>query len=284
MTPLPSPPPDLPESPHPEQAAPLPLGELPLPSKPSFPPPPRRPLPAFGRISPASPPLSRHAPLIPLSSETPDYTDADFAEALRPFLAGSAPAAIDDTRFETFLRAAFRRALSEHSSGPFHDPGFFHRSLWRLQALAGSRSYDEILQEKLRRFHVDEVHLLDREKLSLISFASADPVRHAHPRRVAPLARRLAHSLKDPAGALNLDFKLRDGRRAFVREGQYSYLVAIARGEPDDFARADLDFILKRLETRFRIPFERGAPLLLELQPHLEDCLLIHSPASPVAA
>src|SRR5690606_22875217 len=116
------------------------------------------------------------------------------------------------------------------------------------------------------------------------SFASADPVRHAEPRRVDGFARRLALGMKDESGALNLRFPLRDGRRCFVREGHFTYLAAVTRGEPDELAKADLDHTLKRIEQRFELPFERGEPLLLEIQPYLEECLLILSPASPVAA
>lgn len=282
MIPLPSLPLDGPDPQHPGKGAPLPLGELPLPSKPFFPPVSRKPLPGIGR------PVETPQASVGTSPGPPDFTDADLAEALRPFLSAAttvtSPPTADDERLETLLRATFRRALSEHSSGPFQDPGLLHRSIWRLQALIASRSYDEVLQEKLRRFHVDEVYLLDRSKLSLVSFASADPVRHSQPRRVEGFARRLAHGLKDESGALHLTFLLRDGRRCFIREGRFTYLAAVTRGEPDEFAKADLDHALKRVERRFRLPFERGEPLLLEIQPFLEDCLLIHSPASPVAA
>ena len=46
--------------------------------------------------------------------------------------------------------ATFRRALAEHHGGPFQAPGVSHRALWRLQALFTSRSYDEVLSDKIR--------------------------------------------------------------------------------------------------------------------------------------
>ena len=44
---------------------------------------------------------------------------------------------------------------------------------------------------------------------------------------------------------------------------------------------ADLDFSLRRVEDRFREKFAPGGPpLMQELQPFLEDCLLIQAPAN----
>ncbi len=216
----------------------------------------------------------------------PDFTDADLFDALRP-LVGSASSGInfqDDASFEAVLRATFRRALAEQHSGPFQDPGFTHRILWRAQALFTSRSYDEVLADKIRRFSVEEVYLLDRDTLSLVSFASCDPVRHSNPRKVGSFARQLALRVRDESGALLLGFELGESRRTFVRPGTFCHLVAVIRGEINDLVKADLDFALRRIETRFREPFAHGQPLLKELQPLLEECLLIHSPAAPPAA
>lgn len=215
-----------------------------------------------------------------------DFTDADLRDALEPLLggfSGGVPIG-DEASFEALLRATFRRALAEHHGGPFHDPGFAHRLLWRTQALFTSRSYDEVLSEKIRRFHVEEVHLLDRDRLSLVSYASCDPVRHANPRRVGSFARQVASRVADGAGLPLPGFDLGDGRRAVVRPGEFSLLVAVVRGEIDELLRSDLDFALRRIERRFREPFHEGRPLLRELQPFLEECLLIHSPAAPASA
>lgn len=220
------------------------------------------------------------------SGAGPDFTDEDLRAALQP-LVGSLGTGLnfqDDAAFEAVLRATFRRALAEHQGGPFHEPGFPHRLLWRTQALFTSRSYDEVLSEKIRRFHVEEVHLLDRDRLSLVSYASSDPVRHANPRRVGSFARQLALRVKDESGALQLGFELGEGRRTFIRPGEFCLLVAVVRGEINDLLKSDLDFALRRIESRFREPFLHGQPLLKELQPLLEECLLIHSPAAPASA
>ena len=213
----------------------------------------------------------------------PDFTDADLTAALLPLVgaSGSGLNFHDDASFEAVLRATFRRALAEQHSGPFQDPDLPHRILWRAQALFTSRSYDEVLADKIRRFSVEEVFLLDRDKLSLISYASCDPVRHANPRRVGSFAKQLAIRVKDESGALLLGFELGESRRTFVRPGRFCHLVAVIRGEINDLVKADLDFALRRIETRFHEPFVQGQPLLKELQPLLEECLLIHSPAAP---
>lgn len=263
---------------------PILLSDLPVPDKKPLPPRHKPPIPPMERLvkEPKPAPAPRILPPVPRN----DFTDVDLLEALLPLLAAAPSNASlpDSAAFESILRSSFRRALSEHSSGPFQDPDLLHRSLWRLKALFSSRSYEEVVYEKLRRFRVDEVHLLDRRKLSMISFASSDPVRHSDARRVDTMARRLAATIKDDSGALAIAGKIPDGRGFFVREGRYAYLVAVVRGEPDELVKADLEFCLKRIETRFRIPFERGAPLLREIQPFLEDCLMIHSPAAPAAA
>jgi len=222
----------------------------------------------------------------PVPEPEPDFTDSDLASALLPLVAtrGIGFDFHDDSAFEAVLRTTFRRALAEQHSGPFDDPDFAHRILWRAQALFTGRSYDEVLADKIRRFHVEEVYLLDHDKLSLISYASNDPVRHAHPRKVGSFARQLALRVKDESGALQLGFELGENRRTFVRPGKFCHLVAVIRGEINDLVKADLDFALRRIETRFHEPFVQGQPLLRELQPLLEECLLIHSPAAPAAS
>jgi hypothetical protein len=233
------------------------------------------PLPDPGK-TPGSPPMPQ---------QQADFTDADLTAALLPLVAGAASGTgfdfHDDAAFEAVLRSTFRRALAEHQNGPFQDPDVGHRMLWRMQALFSSRSYEEVLAEKIRRFHVEEVYLLDRDRLSLVSYASSDPVRHSNPRRVGPFSRQLALRLRDESGALQLGFELGEGRRTFVRVGRFCYMVAVLRGEINDLVKADLDFALKRIESRYRSPFVQGHPLLKELQPLLEECLLIHSPVAP---
>ncbi len=249
----------------PHQRAPFSLPMLE--TRPSSPPP-----------EPEKPPKPR-----PMPQEQADFTDADLTAALLPLMEGTGGGVSfhDDAAFEAVLRATFRRALAEQQKGPFQDPDMGHRMLWRMQALFSSRSYEEVLAEKIRRFHVEEVYLLDRDRLSLVSYASSDPVRHANPRRIGSFARQLALRLRDETGALQLGFELDEGRRTFVRAGRFCYMVAVIRGEINDLVKADLDFALKRIESRYRSPFVQGHPLLKELQPLLEECLLIHSPAAP---
>ena len=219
----------------------------------------------------------------PLPALTADFTDADLSAALLPLVAGAISAApnFDEVAFEAILRATFRRALAEHQNGPFQKPGWPSRALWHLQALFSSRAYEEVLADKIRRFHVEEVYLLDRDRLSLVSYASADPVRHANPRKVGSFARQLALRLRDDSGALQLGVELGEGRRTYVRAGRFCYMIAVITGESNDLMKADLDFALKRIETRYKTPFVQGQPLLKELQPLLEECLLIHSPVAP---
>jgi hypothetical protein len=213
----------------------------------------------------------------------PDYSDADLAEALQPLISAGnvVPAPFASDEFEATLRCAFRRALAEHTAGPFDQPAFVQRCLWRVDALLSSRSYEEILYQKTRRFRMEEIYLFDRDRLSLISFASIDPARHASARKINPSAQRIAAKIRDHSGALSLDFAAGDGRRAMIRIGRWSMMAAIVRGEPDALVRNDLDYALRRIETRFGHDFEADLPLLLEIQPLLEECLLIHSPVIP---
>jgi hypothetical protein len=294
LSPLPSPFPAMMMEP---ESRTIPVQSLPVSGGTPFAePPPRPPLPALGIVAgrPAeAPPLPPAAEPLPATAGKPstdspgsDFTDADLSAALLPLVAGLAGGINfhDDAGFEAVLRATFRRALAEHQAGPFQDPDLTHRILWRAQALFTSRSYHEVLADKIGRFSVEEVYLLDRDTLSLVSYASCDPVRHTHPRRVGSFARQLGSRVRDESGALQLGFELGENRRTFVRPGRFCHLVAIVRGELDELVKSDFDFALRRIESRFHGPFVRGEPLLKELQPLLEECLLIHSPAAPAAS
>ncbi|MEP4076915.1 hypothetical protein [Haloferula sp.] len=245
----------------------------------------------FGELH-EEPEVSVKAAIPPLLSEEeecdtfePDYTDADLAEALQPLMAGgnTVPAPFASEEFEATLRCAFRRALAEHSAGPFDQPDFVQRCLWRFDALLSSRSYEEILYQKTKRFRMEEIYLFDHDRLSLVSFASIDPSRHASARKISPAAQRIAAKIRDHSGAISLDFAAGDGRRAMIRIGRWSIMAALVRGEPDALVRNDLDYALRRIETRFEHDFEADLPLLLEVQPLLEECLLIHSPVIPAS-
>jgi hypothetical protein len=233
----------------------------------------------------------------PLAANTPspfriadDYSDDDLAEALGPIMRDAVRKAVIenegpriDAFLEPMLRATVRRALAEYSpaSRPFQAPGFLDRTVWRMQALFSSRSFEDILFEKTHRFQVDEVFLLDAKSLALISFASCDPARHSSAKRVDGAAQRIALQIRDEEGSLRRSFEQADGRNVIAEEGEHAILVAVVRGTPNELILADLGFSLRRIEDHFRERFEQaGSALMHALQPFLEDCLLIQAPAS----
>jgi hypothetical protein len=221
--------------------------------------------------------------------DLPDFTDDDLREAFGPIVEHAVRKAVYaqengiDTYLEPMLRATIRRALAEYSpaSRPFRAPGAFDRFVWHLQALFTSRTYEDILFEKTHRFQVEEVFLLDASSLALISFASCDPARHASAKRVSSTVQRLALQVRTEDGKICEAFEIADQRHAISRGGRFVILMAVVRGRPSELVLADLEFSLRRIEDRFREKFqEEGSPLLHALQPFLEDCLLIQSPAS----
>jgi hypothetical protein len=277
---------------------PAPLAVLPVPSS-QFGPPSSVPWiqePVTAAAPPARTPPPSSAPARPPAAATPepapgetDFTDEDLREAFGPIVEHAVRRAVYaqengiDTYLEPMLRATIRRALAEYSpaSRPFQPPGALDRFLWHIQALFTSRTYEDILFEKTRRFQVEEVFLLDAATLALVSFASCDPARHASARRVSNTVSRLAHELRDADGSLRPEFNLPDGRSVVSRRGRHVVLMAVVRGRPGELVDADLNFALRRVEDHFRKQFQQeGSELLYPLQPFLEDCLLIQSPAT----
>jgi hypothetical protein len=223
------------------------------------------------------------------SEPGPDYTDDDLREAFGPIVEQAVRSAVYakengiDTYLEPMLRATIRRALAEYSPAgrPFQPPGVIDRFFWHVRALFTSRTYEDIFFEQTRRFQVEEVFLLDASTLALVSFASCDPARHASVRRVTSTAQRLAMQVRDPSGQFHPAFEISASHRAIARRGRHVILVAIVRGRPGEIVLADLEFALRRIEDHFRDQFaQEGSALLHELQPFLEDCLLIQAPAS----
>lgn len=220
----------------------------------------------------------------------PDFSDEDLTEAFAPIVREAVRRAVLETEsskidafLEPMLRATVRRALAEYSpaSRPFQAPGFLDRTVWRMQALFSSRSFEDILFEKTHRFQVEEVFLLDVKTLALISFASCDPARHSSAKRVEGVAQRIALQIRNEAGVVRRSFEQADGRNVISEEGEHVLLVAIVRGAPNELILADLGFSLRRIEDHFRERFEQaGSALMHALQPFLEDCLLIQAPAS----
>ncbi len=218
-----------------------------------------------------------------------DFTDEDLREAFSPIVEQAVRSAVYakengiDTYLEPMLRATIRRALAEYApaSRPFQPPGSFDRFIWHVQALFTSSTYEDIFFEKTRRFQVEEVFLLDGSSLALVSFASCDPARHASVRRVFNTVQRIALQIRDENEVLRPTFDLPEKRSVISRQGRHVILVAIVRGEPGELVLSDLEFALRRIEDHFRGQFQQeGSPLLYAIQPFLEDCLLIQSPAS----
>ncbi|MFK7850102.1 MAG: hypothetical protein AB8D78_03900 [Akkermansiaceae bacterium] len=226
---------------------------------------------------------------VSFENERADFTDADLIDAMAPILGGmkleSSGHGLSeeiDAFLEPLLRATIRRALAEYSpaSKPFQAPSFMDRTVWRLQALFSSRTFEDVLFEKTNRFHVEEVYLLDASSLALVSFASCDPARHSAVKRIQGSAKRIAMKLRDEKGEVRKSFEQADGSHVISQTGGYLVLAAIVRGQPNEMVLADLAFSLSRIEHQFKERFEqRGSALMHALQPYLEDCLLIQSPA-----
>jgi hypothetical protein len=237
-------------------------------------------------FSPAQPAMtSAHRP-------AQDFTDDDLSEAFGPIVEKAVRKAVYaqengiDTYLEPMLRATIRRALAEYSpsSRPFEAPKLLDRLFWHLRALFTSRPYEDILFEKTRRFQVEEVFLLDATSLAMVSFASCDPARHSSARRVSVTAQKIASRLRDASGRFHPALELSSTHRAIARRGRHVILVAIVRGRPSELMLADIEFSLRRIEDYFRDQFsQEGSALLHEVQPFLEDCLLIQSPAGGIA-
>ena len=242
-------------------------------------------------IQPVTLSASKHitTPEKAADAHTADFTDEDLRHALEPLIGDAfrhgghslGNSSISD--LEPMLRATIRRALAEHSptSRPFRTPAVYDRLIWHLQALISSRTYEDILFEKTHRFQVEEVYLLDVASLALISFASCDPARHSSVKKVTPTVHGIVSKLRTPDGKLSNSVELPDHRNAIACHGTMANLVAVVRGQPSELILPDLNFALKRIEERFSEQFKaEGSPLLLALQPFLEDCLLIQAPSS----
>jgi len=216
----------------------------------------------------------------------PDFTDEDLREAFAPLFKGFASSSAKDDRLEPMLRATIRRALAEYSPAsnrPFQPPTALDRLRWRMQALFSSRTYEDILFEKTHRFQVEEIFLVDAGTLALISYASVNPGRHSSTRRVEATIKRIALQARDPEGVLKESFQLPDSRNVFTQKGNFVTILAVFRGQPNEMAINDLSYALDNIEARFCERFrDHSLPLLKALQPFLEDCLLIQSPAAAV--
>jgi len=230
------------------------------------------------------PPRQKQAlpPTDPLPSQ---YTDADLAAALAPLVSApiqtSANAFPED--FEAALRSAMRRTLSQHTGSPFDQPDFLQRTVWRFDALLSSRTYDEVVQQKTGRFRIEELFLFECDRLTMISFASVEPSRHVSPKKVHLTADRIADLAREQGQPAPTSFPFKKGLQVLVRQLGELVLAAVVRGAPDRLVDADLDYALRRIETLYGKEIASGAPLLKEIQPTLEECLLIHAPLAPTS-
>lgn len=274
----------------PPRVVPRPLPNYTSPVPPPTATPPAAEIPEF-----FAPPIfgdeNQPAPEIPVENPAPsfepgDFTDADLFAALAPLFptqdTGGITASLPD--FEPMLRTTIRHTLAERSpSNPeFLRARSLERFLWHMQALFTSRTYEDIVFEKTRRFRIEEVYLFEREKLSLVSFASADPARHSAPRRVESTAQRIALHLQDgKSGGPRTHFSTQDSRGVLAITRAATILVAVTRGTVPEIVLVDLEYIHKSIENRFAFQIvNTSEPLLRPLQPFLEDCLLIQAPAA----
>lgn len=279
-----------PPMPHAEslQPAPAPVWAAPAPSASPFLTPEPAPLPQNQPLSPAPPPPAQPPPPAAPVWEPAAYTDDDLREALVPLIAplfrGISPGQLDLASLEPMMRSTVRRALAEHSphTRPFHPPRMLDRTLWHLKALFTSRTYEEILFEKTRRFQVEEVYLFDANTYAMVSYASSDPARHSTQSRVNSAASRLALQLRDAVQAGQaVELPLTDGRTAYALKSENLTLAAIIRGSSDEIIASDLQYALGRIDSRFSQKLKENAPDLLHaIQPYLEDCLLIQAPSA----
>ncbi|WP_411845138.1 hypothetical protein AAFN60_14960 [Roseibacillus persicicus] len=273
------------------------------PPAPASPPTVKKPLPAPPRASTAPPsPSRKQTPTAPMPTpmasvisaamddDTPPATDDDLRRALEPVVESSlervlyAPDKGLHTYLEPMLRSTVRRAIAEQidAAVQFRSTGTVDRLGWRLKALMTSRSYDEVVFRSTRRYQVEEAYLLRREDYSLVSFASHDPARHASEKRVEGTVKKLVRRLTDDEGNLRKAFDYADDQVAIIRQGKHTLLVALVRGRSNALVRADLDYVLRQAEDRFGERLEDETDAFLHvLQPILEGCLLIQSPAPP---
>ena len=227
----------------------------------------------------------------PATDQVQEFTDKDLLDALRPLIEPSidnflyTPSHSIHFYLEPMLRSTVRRAIAEQmeDASPFRDVSGWDKFTWKLRALVGSRTYEDILFDQTRRYQVEEVFLLRPKTRSLISYASHDPSRHAKPSRVEStvknIATKIAHKAANDSSPVKWD---NNNRQLLIRHGKHCTLAAIVHGVPNAILRADLDYAVRQAEDRFGETLEDNGDIHLQiLQPLLEGCLLIQSAAIP---
>lgn len=221
---------------------------------------------------------------------SPEATDADLASAFQPLIEASVQKGLYGSDLslhsylEPMLRNTVRRAIAEQMecSRQFKQISSANKIWYRLSALLRSRTYDDIVFERTHRYQVEEAYLLRRADNGLISYAHHDPGCHVSERRVIDRVRELTSKLQAPHGGIESSFDLSKHRLGLVREGQWTLLVGVVRGRSNALVRADLDYVQRQAESKFGARLEtRTDAFIRVLQPILEGCLLIQSPAPP---
>lgn len=255
----------------------------------------RKTAPQFSKFSPAPEDESENIEVEEVAPErdeaegTANFTDEDLRDALQPIIDPVVdqflykPSQGIHTFLEPMLRSTVRRAIAEqmHDASPFEVAGW-DKFAWKLRAMFGSRSYDDIVFDYTRRYQVEEVYLLRPHSRSLISYASQDPVRHAKPEKVQDTVKKIASKESEHKDVETPWIKWKDNRNLMIRRGEHCMLAAIVHGPSNAILRADLDYALRQAEERYGKALEEESDIHIQiLQPLLEGCLLIQAPAIP---
>ena len=222
--------------------------------------------------------------------EAPGYTDQDLREALQPIINPVVdqflykPSQGIHTFLEPMLRSTVRRAIAEQmeDATPFREVSGWDKFAWKLRAMFSSRTYDDVIFDFTRRYQVEEIYLLRPRTRSLISYASHDPARHAKPDKIQDTVKKIAAKESCHKDEDSPIIKWRDTRNLMIRRGKHCLLAAIVNGPSNAILRADLDYALRQAEERFGEALKEETDIHMQvLQPLLEGCLLIQSPAIP---
>ena len=244
------------------------------------------------RNEPSEPPHESSYQKKPASDSTePDPaapTEADeLREAFFPMVEDAVQQALYGPReslqtfLEPMLRQTVRRAIAEQmeSSQLFQEAGPIDRLIWNLKALTSGRTYDEVVFEHTKRYHVEEIYLFSEDLKWLISYASHDPARHGSPSKVKATARLLRTRLSALRDEEYSAFNLPEKRIGVLREGKHTVLVAVVKGRSNALIRSDLDYLQFQIEERYGRELRDPDNVFLQtLQPILESGLLIQAP------
>ncbi|MBT8044236.1 MAG: hypothetical protein KJO79_04735, partial [Verrucomicrobiae bacterium] len=218
------------------------------------------------------------------------YTDKDLREALRPIIEPTVdqflytPNQSIHSYLEPMLRSTVRRAIAEQmeDASPFRGVSGWDKFTWKMRALLTSRTYDDIVFDQTKRYQVEEVYLLRPKTRSLISYASHNPAKHANPNKVKGVVKKIAARTAEKDQSHDGILPWENNRHLMIRKGNHSVIAAVIHGTANAILKSDLDYTLRQAEDRFGKTLETESDIHLQvLQPLLEGCLLIQSPAIP---